>query len=198
MVVSHYYNAEEPVYLFGSASTSTDNYVALGGGNVIGNAATQIDLFTAPNTTTPAGTPRLTIKSDGKVGIGTQTPSEKLYVNGNIYATGNVSWGSSRELKENIRELTVDEAVTALSSLQPQKYYYKADNRDEHIGFIAEDVPQLVATGDRKSLDPMDIVAVLTSVVKQQQKTISALSAELQKIKQEVMKGNLAKAEYIP
>lgn len=37
------------------------------------------------------------------------------------------------------------------------------------MGFIAEDVPDLVATPNRKSLSPMDIVAVLTKVVQEQQ-----------------------------
>ena len=75
MVLNHYSNAEEPVYLFGAASTATDNFVAFGGGNTIGNAATQIDLFTASNPTTLVGTPRITIKGNGYVGIGTQSPS---------------------------------------------------------------------------------------------------------------------------
>jgi len=39
------------------------------------------------------------------------------------------------------------------------------------VGFIAEDVPALVATKDRKRLSPMDIVAVITRVVQEQQKT---------------------------
>ncbi len=39
------------------------------------------------------------------------------------------------------------------------------------MGFIAEDVPDLIATKDRKGLSPMDIVAVLTKVVQEQQKT---------------------------
>jgi len=42
------------------------------------------------------------------------------------------------------------------------------------VGFIAEDVPDLVATKDRKALSPMDIVAVLTRVVQEQQKTVEA------------------------
>ena len=71
MVLNHYSNAELPVYLFGAASTADDNFVAFGGGNTIGNAATQIDLFTAENTTTPVGTPRLTIIGNGYVGFGT-------------------------------------------------------------------------------------------------------------------------------
>jgi hypothetical protein len=35
------------------------------------------------------------------------------------------------------------------------KFNYKSDQEDKHIGFIAEDVPDLVATKDRKGLSPM-------------------------------------------
>ena len=42
---------------------------------------------------------------------------------------------------------------------------------EKHVGFIAEDVPELVTTKDRKGLSPVDIVAVLTKVVQEQQKT---------------------------
>ena len=99
--------ATAPVYLFGAASTSTNNYVAFGGGNTIGNAATQIDLFTAENTTTSVGSPRLTIKGNGYVGIGTQTPSYPLHMAGGAYTNGG-SWidGSIREYKDNIETLT--------------------------------------------------------------------------------------------
>lgn len=42
----------------------------------------------------------------------------------------------------------------------------------EHVGFIAEDVPELVATKDRKGLSPMNSVTVVTTVIYGQQKTI--------------------------
>lgn len=41
------------------------------------------------------GTNRFQITSAGNVGIGSATPSEKLYVSGNIYATGNITCGGS-------------------------------------------------------------------------------------------------------
>ena len=50
------------------------------------------------------------------------------------------------------------------------KYSYKADKDERHVGFIAEDVPDLVASKDRKSLSPMDITAVLTKVVQEMDK----------------------------
>jgi hypothetical protein len=77
---------------------------------------------------------------------------------------------SSIALKENITSLGGDEAISTLQSLNPVKYNYKADASEKYVGFIAEQVPELVAMNDRKSLSPMDIVAVLTKVVQEQQK----------------------------
>jgi hypothetical protein len=100
-------------------------------------------------------------------------------VTGNVYANG-ILLTSSRELKENISELSGSEAVEALKNLSPVKFNFKADSdKNLHIGFIAEDVPNLVATSDKKTLSPMDIVAVLTQALKEQQNTISALAEKV-------------------
>ncbi len=61
--------------------------------------------------------------------------------------------------------------MSAFHGLNPVAFTYKAGAGEQHIGFIAEDVPDLVATKGRKGLSPMDIVAVLTKVVQEQQKT---------------------------
>jgi len=187
MVLNHYSNAELPLYLFGAASTDTNNFVAFGGGNTIGNAATQIDLFTAENTTTPVGTSRITIKGNGYIGIGTQSPSNPLEMAGGAYTNGS-SWidASSREYKDNIEVLSTEEALEAIKELNPVKYAYKTDQREKRVGFIAEEVPELVSMKDRRGLSPMDIVAVLTKVVQEQQKTISALTEELKELKEKV------------
>ncbi len=79
--------------------------------------------------------------------------------------------GSSRAYKDHISVLSSEEALETLDGLSPVKFNYKADQTETYVGFIAEDVPDLVATNDRKSLSPMDIVAVLTRVVQEQQKT---------------------------
>ena len=101
--------------------------------------------------------------------------------------------GSSREFKENIVPLTAADADAALKALSPVQYNYKVDKNERHVGFIAEDVPELVATQDRKSLSPMDIVAVLTKVVQEksqiveeQQKTLEALSATVARLEREI------------
>lgn len=100
------------------------------------------------------------------------------------YVTSGGVWtdASSRSFKENILDLTLDEATLTLAELTPVKFTYKLQKDEEYIGFIAEDVPELVATGDRKGLSPMDIVAVLTRVVQQQQSEIADLKVQISEV----------------
>ena len=51
-------------------------------------------------------------------------------------------------------------------------FVYKTAPTEAHIGFIAEDVPDLVATQDRRSLATMDLLAVVTKVVQDQQRQL--------------------------
>lgn len=109
------------------------------------------------------------------------TDSSLVMANGAQCTAGGV-WqnASSRNYKESIRDLTVDESREALFDLNPVRYTYKNDAEDEHLGFIAEDVPELVASKDRKGMSPMDVVAVLTKVVQEQQATLREQQAALQ------------------
>ena len=92
---------------------------------------------------------------------------------GGAYTNGS-QWidASSRDYKENIKGLNGDEAMEVLAKLNPVKFNYKAQAEETHVGFIAEDVPELVATKDRKGMSPMDVVAVLTKVVKEQRRVM--------------------------
>jgi len=126
------------------------------------------------------------IATDGNVGVGTTNPTEKLFVQGNIRATGSITPGSSREFKENIAALSLQEATTTLAALNPVKFNYKTDEpKDLHVGFIAEEVPELLATPDRKGVDPMDVIAVLAKVVQDQQKELAALREEVNALKRQ-------------
>ena len=128
----------------------------------------------------------MTIEPGGDVGIGNTNPGYLLVVGGSgAYCDGG-NWidGSSRNYKENIKDLTTADAMETLKGLNPVRFNYKGDHFEESLGFIAEDVPELVATTDRKGMSPMDVVAVLTKVVQEQQKFIQTqqkINAELQK-----------------
>jgi hypothetical protein len=99
--------------------------------------------------------------------------------NATLTAGGVWTDASSRDYKDNIEALTKEDAFDTLRELNPVRFAYKSDMNEKHVGFIAEDVPDLVATKDRKGLSPMDIVAVLTKVVKEQQGLIKELEQRL-------------------
>ncbi len=126
----------------------------------------------------PGGDAGFWFFSDG--GAGNSPIMELRGTTGNLWIRGTLRQGSSRTLKENIADLSVHEAAAALRELNPVRFSYKADTQKEtHLGFIAEDVPELVSSRDRQSLSAMDIVAVLTRVVQEQQHTITELAEKV-------------------
>jgi hypothetical protein len=124
----------------------------------------------------------------GNIGIGTIAPAYPLHMGSGAHVTVGGVWtdASSRTLKQQIAPLPLADAETALAALQPVSYAYKADPTDRHVGFIAEDVPELVATPDRKSLAPMDLVAVLTKVVQNQQAIIGELEKRIAELERKM------------
>jgi hypothetical protein len=103
-----------------------------------------------------------------------------LYVEGNVRVTGTItgqlSNGCSRELKENIAELSSQETAEILKSISPVKYSYKADQEHlVHAGFISEEMPELVTSSDKKSINLLDLVSILTKAVQDDRKTIQRL-----------------------
>ncbi|MEE9913817.1 MAG: tail fiber domain-containing protein [Deltaproteobacteria bacterium] len=89
-------------------------------------------------------------------------------INGTLYAT--VVTPSSREYKDNIQQLKAEDALKTLQGLQPVTFSYKTSPGENHVGFIAEDVPELVAAKERKGISSMDVVSVLTRVIQEQQR----------------------------
>jgi hypothetical protein len=124
---------------------------------------------------------RITIDRDGNVGIGASRPTNPLEMASGAHVTAGGVWinSSSRAAKENISDLTLEDALTALADLEPVRFNYRADAREDHVGFIAEDVPDLVASSNRRGLSTMDIVAVLTRVIQEQQRRIEELEARI-------------------
>ena len=91
---------------------------------------------------------------------------------------------SSRALKQDIEPITSEQARDTVRGLQPVGYRYKSELDEHYVGFIAEDVPELVATRNRKGLAPMDIVGVLTKVVQDQDQKLDRQQRELDQQRQ--------------
>lgn len=115
-------------------------------------------------------------------------PNNSLEMRNGAELTAAGVWtdASSIELKENIENLSSDEAVETLQELKPVKYNYKVDKDEQYVGFIAEHVPELVATKTRKGMAPMDVVAVLTKVLQEQQKTVREHQKTILKLNQRI------------
>jgi len=127
--------------------------------------------------------------ANGYFGLGgVVAPTSPIqHANGALLTAGGI-WqnASSRELKDDITILSTEDAVAALQKLKPVTFRYKADPEDMTVGFIAEDVPELVATQSHKTLSAMDIVAVLTKVMQEQQSTIAGLQKQLNEVNEKL------------
>lgn len=86
---------------------------------------------------------------------------------------------ASKETKENVAELSPEEALAALENLEPVTFSYTQEVDERYIGFSAENVPDLIASSESEGLKPLEIVAVLTKVVKLQQLQIAELESRL-------------------
>jgi hypothetical protein len=118
-------------------------------------------------------TARMQIDYSGRVGFGI-VPANPLHMASGAHVTAGGIWmnASSRKYKDHIQNLALEDALKTIRDLTPVTFSYKTEPTETHVGFVAEDVPDLVATKDRQGLSPMDIVAVMTRVVQEQQSTI--------------------------
>jgi len=182
-----------------SGSTGTQSAFNIGyGGASLGRGAGFLNSRPDSNAVAPnpsvrvftGNVERMIISNLGFVGLGVAVPAFPIDHSSGAHLTAGGVWtnASSRSFKNDIRNLDATAATETLKNLQPVTYTYKVDPSEHHVGFIAEDVPELVATPDHKSLSPMDIVAVLTKVVQEQQSTIDTLKTRLDQLEKEQSK----------
>jgi len=163
-----------PLLRFDASGNSGQNFQIQANGEALHLGSTLNDFnWIEPNL--------LVLYKNSNVGIGVATPLHPLHMVSGAHVTSGGVWtnASSRNLKENIKQINSVDALKTLQGLQPVTYNYKNSKDENYAGFIAEDVPDMVAMNDRKSLASMDILAVLTRVVQNQQKELEALKAEI-------------------
>ena len=158
----------------------------------LGDVGINIDDGQVPNglfdIQTTAGSSLFTVNTDGTIGVGVQSVNASNvleFANGAHLTTGGV-WtnASSRKLKNNITDISAEVALNTIKALKPVTFTYKIEPTESYAGFIAEDVPEIVATNDGKSLAAMDFVAVLTKLVQEQQKAIENLQRRVEQLEQ--------------
>jgi hypothetical protein len=137
----------------------------------------------------------ITILTSGSVGIGTVAPTQLLSVNGTAGKPGGGTWDVfSDERLKNIKG-RYNSGLKALMQLQPLRYEYKPNNalgiksEGEHIGFGAQSLQKIIpeaVTRDSSGYlmvrsDP--ILWTMLNAIKEQQKEIAELKAEVQKLR---------------
>ncbi|TAK37438.1 MAG: hypothetical protein EPO30_10750, partial [Lysobacteraceae bacterium] len=173
--------ANEQGVLFGDPTNSIS-------GGVVMNPSNQIEFRAGGNSI------RMTVDSDGDVGIGTVTPGNILTVKQSS-ATDPIAdaWTtySSRRWKTDIE--TLEGSLEKVSKLRGVSYKEKATGK-KCIGLIAEEVgavlPEVVEYEengiDAKSVDYARLVSVLIEAVKEQQATSKNQQAIIEQLTEEV------------
>jgi len=176
----NYIGTEQDTAMLIGYVASGQSVISLGGSSGNHNAATKLRFYTAANSTTITGTERMTILSNGYVGINDPSPSYQLDVAGTIRATGDVIAYSDIRVKKNIN--TIENAVDTVNKLRGVTYQKKTS--DEYgIGVIAQELeevlPSLVKTDSKgmKAVAYGNITGVLIEAIKEQDKKIERLEA---------------------
>ena len=135
---------------------------------------------------------RMTLQTDGNLGVGTISPAYPLDVNGNAHATSFPA-SSDVRFKKNIKPISG--ALQKIMSLRGVTYEWNEfvnNTRDGYtlntpiIGFIAQElekvIPELVSTWkfseecqDARAIDYPRLTAMLTEAIKEQQNQINNL-----------------------
>ena len=99
------------------------------------------------------------------------TVADNMHVTTTGVVEADVVAPSSRSIKRNISNLDPDTALQNFNQLVPVEFEYLTAP-GKRMGFIAEDVPSVFSSENHEAIGTMDIVAVLTKVVQEQQKLL--------------------------
>ena len=128
---------------------------------------------------TPDANDVMTWRSNGKVGIGITTPTEKLDVIGTVKAT-DFNTTSDQNLKTNIQ--TIENPLDKIVQIRGVNFEWKENNKPS-AGVIAQEVekvlPQLVNGEDTKTVNYNGLIGLLIEAVKAQQEEIDMLKERL-------------------
>lgn len=137
------------------------------------------------------GAELLRINPNGRVGIGTGSPTQKLHVVGDAYKTeGGTAWATSSDLRLKTVLGNYKKGLDEIALLEAVRYVYQKDNPRqlssdmEQVGFIAQEVqkvfPEAVSEAEDGYLD-FNIHPINVALVN----AIKELKAELNLVKSE-------------
>ena len=130
-------------------------------------------------------TSRLSISNNGNVGIGTNNPTQKLVVAGNIYATGTITPNSDRNLKTGFAAVDPAAVLAQVAKLPIQQWRFKAEPQDvKHLGPMAQDFRSTFGLGEiPTAIATVDADGVALAAIQGLNQKLNEKDAEIQDLK---------------
>jgi FtsZ-binding cell division protein ZapB len=172
--------------IFDRSASSPNNTAGIGysgtdGLNAVVDGIMRLQILNNGNTGFP----------NGNIGIGTNSPTAKLSVNGSANNTTG-SWGTFSDARLKTIDGKFSEGLSTIMKINPVKFHYNEkaplQSKDQQIGIIAQELEQVAPymvnkteSGDIKDLRHVNNQAytfLLINAVKEQQAQIEALKAE--------------------
>ena len=192
----------------GNSDTTANNFEVLSFGNAANAGQGQVGVINLGSAITSGGhmffttraagggvAERMRITSAGNVGIGTTAPDQKLSVNGDASKTGGNTWLAFSDERLKTIKGRFNTGLKAVMQLQPIRYEYLKNNalglksEGEHIGFGAQTLQKVIPEAVTKNADGYlmvnsdPIIWTMLNAIKEQQKEIAELKAEVQKLR---------------
>ncbi len=157
--------------------------------------------FLSSDSIRSGGNEQIVLRADAGIwitntgGVATYDVTKLINTSSGAYLTTGGTWtnASSRSYKTDIQPLRSSEYADFLEKLgkvEVVHFRYKTDPCREHIGMIAEDVPEEIASEDRQGVPTADAIAFLMAALKAQQGQIKKLEEKLKE-----MEGRTPQAE---
>jgi hypothetical protein len=123
--------------------------------------------------------------SGADVALKTNTASNLVLGSGAVYAAGFFQ-SSMRSLKKDIHPFEAN-ATDILKKVNVRTFIYKADSANiKHIGFIADEVPDEMASPAREGVDQANTIALLVKALQEMNTKVQALEQTVNELKKQV------------
>lgn len=129
---------------------------------------------------------------NGNVGIGSQTPTAMLSVNGTADKPGGGSWAAFSDSRLKKEVTSYEDGLSTLLKISPVKYHYNelagCDTKQEYVGVIAQQLqeiaPYMVGNFEKNGkeylkVDNSAMTYMLINSVKEQQRLIESKDVKL-------------------
>ncbi len=136
------------------------------------------------------GTNALSVTPDGKVGIGTTTPTNPLEMASGAHCTAGGIWtdASDRAAKENFTPIDPADVLEQLAELDVTRWNYRVESPAiQHIGPVAQDFHALFGVGgDDKHLAALDTAGVALAAIQGLYEIVQEKDCEIDELKSQI------------